>query len=361
MTIRLALAAIALTVPGPAIARAAPAASPDVDTAAIMVRVQAANFDGAILIGKADGSYRVLIPSTTKIEPDAIWRWASITKQLAAVLAMQEVAKGALDLDAPVTRYWPEWKAPEGAKIRIRDLLLHNSGLPQPDTSPADSDGVPSFYRAAAVTPEAAAAGFCAGPARAAAPAKFEYNNCDTIILAEILRRTTGSDFPTLVHDRIVVPLGMESVGVYPLGGQPGHVMPTGEYAGLDPLLNLGVYGASGGAYGTITDLWRFDHALMKGDLLPKPVRAAMWHSERSNGYYGFQQWIFSAKLKNCPTETQVVERQGQIAGFEHRNYLLPGSGRAVIFFSRHRPADYGDPWEGKGFAYDVLSMVNCR
>jgi hypothetical protein len=55
-----------------------------------------------------------------------------------------------------------------------------------------------------------------------------------------------------------------------------------------------------------------------------------------------------------------VVERQGQIAGFELRNYLLPKTGRALILFNRHRPANYGDPWEGKGLAYDLLSIANC-
>lgn len=356
MRLRLAVAA-ALIFTAVASAAAAPA-----DDEAIRDRAEAAKFDGTILIGEPDGSYRVLSFGAPPVAPDAIWRWASITKQLAAVLAMQEVAKGNLDLDAAVTKYWPEWRAPEGARIRIRDLLLHDSGLPQPDTSEADGDGVPSFYRAKAQTPADSAAGFCAGPARAAAPAKFEYNNCDTIVLAEVLRRVTGLDFERLVEQRISEPLGLKSLGFYRLdAGGAAHVRPNGEYADLDPLLNLGVYGASGGAYGTIEDLWRFDHALLKGDLLTADARETMWKSERSNGFYGFQQWIFPSRLAGCADETRIVERQGQIAGLEHRNYLLPESGRAVIFFSRHRPADFGDPWEGKGFAYDVLSKVNCR
>lgn len=350
MSLRLALLA-------PLLIAAAP-----VDEAAISARAEAEHFDGAILIGEADGSYRVLSIGGEPGAADALWRWASITKQLAAVLAMQEVAGGTLDLDAPVTRYWPDWEAPEGAHVRIRDLLLHNSGLPQPDESAADADGVPAFYRAAAVAPAEAAAGFCTGPARATPPAKFEYNNCDTIVLAEVLRRVTGDDFAALVRERLAEPLGMESLGIYELGDDGGaHVRPNGEYAAIDPLLELGVYGASGGAYGTIADLWRFDRALLKGELLPADARETMWHSERGNGFYGFQQWIFPARLAGCPEETRVVERQGQIAGFEHRNYLLPESGRAVIFFSRHRPAEYGDPWEGNGFAYDVLSQVECR
>ena len=350
------LALTALAIAGPAAAR-----TPEATVAAVRARAEAAKFQGAILIGEKDGSSRILVTGPDQVRPDAVWRWASITKQLAAVIAMQEVAKGRLDLDAPVTRYWPEWKAPNAAAIRIRDLMLHNSGLPQPDESPADADGIPAFYRSSAVSPPRSAAGFCAGPARAAPPAKFEYNNCDTIVLAEVLARITGRPFDALVRERIARPLGMKSFGMFALGRRRPHVTPNGEFANLDPLINLGVNGASAGAYGTIGDLWRFDRALLSGKLIPAAEREMMWQSSRSNGFYGFQQWIFPAKLAGCAGEIQVVERQGLVGGIEHRNYLLPATGQAVIFFGRHRPSGYGDPWEGKGFAYDVLSKVACR
>lgn len=350
------LALAALAIAGPAAARI-----PETTVTAVRARAEAAKFQGTILIGEKDGSSRILVMGSDPVAPDAVWRWASITKQLTAVIAMQEVAKGRLDLEAPVARYWPEWKAPNAATIRIRDLMLHNSGLPQPDESKPDADGVPAFYRSAAVAPAISAAGFCAGPARAKPPAKYEYNNCDTIVLAEVLARITGRPFDRLVRDRIARPLGMKRFGMFGLGKRRAHVAPTGEFANLDPLLNLGVNGASAGAYGTIEDLWRFDRALLGGKLLPAAQRDLMWQSSRSNGFYGFQQWIFPARLAGCAGEMQVVERQGLVGGIEHRNYLLPATGQAVILFGRHRPSDYGDPWEGKGFAYDVLSAVACR
>src|SRR5690349_9569937 len=108
-------------------AQAVKAAPPTAE--AVRLRAAAEKFEGAILIGEADGSYQLLTVGPDPVPADAIWRWASITKQLAAVLAMQEVAKGNLDLDAPINRYWPQWPGQNGAKIRIRDLLLHNSGL----------------------------------------------------------------------------------------------------------------------------------------------------------------------------------------------------------------------------------------
>jgi len=334
---------------------------PDRIVESVRQRAEDAHFDGAILIGEPGGSVRIIVTGVDPVAPDAVWRWASITKQIAAVLAMQEVAQGRLDPDAPVSRYWPEWKAPQAAHIRIRDLLMHKSGLPQPDASPGDADGVPAFYRAAGASPEDSANGFCAGPPRATPPADYDYNNCDSIVLGEILHRITGQPFEQLARERIGKRLHLAHFGLFRFGAPiEKHVQPNGEFSREDALLNLGIYGAAGGAYGTIEDLWRFDHALLSGELIPESERELMWQSSRDNGFYGFFQWIFPATLAGCGREMRLVERQGLVGGIELRNYLIPETGQAVILFSRHRPSDFGDPWEGKGFAYDVLSKIVC-
>lgn len=348
------------------LAAALPAAAVAQPPADVISRVQAraaeAGFDGAILIGEADGSYKILTLGAQPVSADAVWRWASITKQVAAVIAMQEVERGRLDLDAPVTRYWPEWRAPHAAKIRIRDLFLHNSGLPQPDDSPADKDGVPAFYRSAAAKPSVSAASFCAGPPKATPPAKFEYNNCDTIVLSEVLARITRTPFEKLVADRIARPLGLKSLGMYRIGTRErGHVKPIGDDAGYEEMMDLGANGASGGAYGTIGDLWTFDRALLDGKLIGATARETMWTSSRDNGFSAFFQWTYPAPLKGCGSPVRIVERQGLIAGIEHRNFILPESGRALIMFSRKYPTNLGDPWQGEGFAFDLLSSVACR
>ena len=329
---------------------------------AVETRSNLARFDGAILIGEADGSQRTLTLGSKPVDAQATWRWASITKQLAAVIAFQEIAAGRLDLDAPVQKYWPDWRAPNAATIRIRDLLNHNSGLPQPDESKPDADGVPAFYRSQAASPSDSAANFCAGPAKAKPPAKFDYNNCDTIVLAEVLARITGNAFRVLVKERLAEPLNLNSVGMFEFGEKPvGHVLPIGEYREVDALLNLGVNGASAGAYGTIEDLWRFDHALLQEKLVPKAQLDQMWTASESNGFLNAFQWTYPAPLKGCAAPVRIVERQGLVGGIELRNYLLPETGRALIMFSRKRPTSLGDPWEGKGFAFDLLSAVACQ
>ena len=106
----------------------------------------------------------------------------------------------------------------------------------------------------------------------------------------------------------------------------------------------------------------------LPGAFLPAPSdqmmlikKMTMWKAYRANGFHGFFQWVYPSRLKGCPAPVRIVERQGLVGGIELRNYLLPEIGRALIMFSRHRPTGLGDPWEGKGFAFDLLSKVECR
>lgn len=58
----------------------------------------------------------------------------SISKTLAALLVMQQVQNGTLDLQAPVKHYLPELKQQWAASVRVADLLNHSSGLMDIDT-----------------------------------------------------------------------------------------------------------------------------------------------------------------------------------------------------------------------------------
>lgn len=53
----------------------------------------------------------------------------SSSKGVLALLALQQVAAGNLDLDKPVADYWPEFAAAGKAEITGRQLLCHRSGV----------------------------------------------------------------------------------------------------------------------------------------------------------------------------------------------------------------------------------------
>ena len=58
---------------------------------------------------------------------DTVVQVWSVTKTMAALTALVLADRGVLDLDAPVVKYWPEFRSPA---VLVRHLLAHTSGLP---------------------------------------------------------------------------------------------------------------------------------------------------------------------------------------------------------------------------------------
>ena len=85
-------------------------------------------------------------------ERDSIACVFSCTKGLAAIALLLLVDRGAVDLDAPVARYWPEFAAAGKDTLPVRYLLTHEAGLsaigkPMPfgSLSDWDCDGRPRW------------------------------------------------------------------------------------------------------------------------------------------------------------------------------------------------------------------------
>jgi CubicO group peptidase (beta-lactamase class C family) len=81
--------------------------------------------------GEADGA-------GTSATDDTLFPIFSVTKGLAATALHLQVERGRVDLAVPVARYWPEFGAAGKAGIRVCDVLVQQSGVPQmpPDTTP---------------------------------------------------------------------------------------------------------------------------------------------------------------------------------------------------------------------------------
>jgi len=63
-------------------------------------------------------------------EEQTIVNLYSVGKAVTAVCALRLVDGGALDLDAPVSRYWPEFAQAGKKHLPVRYLLTHQAGLP---------------------------------------------------------------------------------------------------------------------------------------------------------------------------------------------------------------------------------------
>ncbi|MDB5736635.1 MAG: hypothetical protein JWO65_303 [Sphingomonas bacterium] len=324
--------------------------------------IASAHFQGVAIAGDSDKpSYVRATGFAAKGLPNratATWRWASVTKQLTTVIVMQEIAAGRMALDAPVTRYWPQWPQVFSDQITIRNLLQHTSGLADPSDDKPLADGLPAFYRGKG-TMQDEAAGFCAEHPREKPGASFHYNNCDFLVLGALLERTTGKNYGALVQERIAGPLSLK-IGLV----ASGHPVP--QVGGLDKngrreiIGDLATYGAAGALYGTPLTLYAFDRALIGHKLLDGATTKIMWTGDPKLGAAALGQWQFVGRLKGCAAPVSIVERRGQIGGVQVRNFILPASGRALVLFTRMGAFDFGEVWQGKGFSYEALSAVGC-
>lgn len=286
-----------------------------------------------------------------------LWRWASVTKQVIATLVLQEVAAGRIDLDQPVARYLPGFKSANAGLVTVRQLLRHQSGLPNPDDTAPTPDGVPGYDAPTYMGSRNPLTGYCAGPVKGAPAGNWEYNNCDYIVAGALLEAVTGKNWQTLVRERIARPLGLKTLGAFPTKKRtvPGTINGKPE-TGYD----LSAFGAAAGLYGSVEDLWKFDRALLTGKLLPYAARAQMWDGQPQLGAIALGQWVFSVPLIGCAKPVLIVERRGAIGGVEVRNFILPDADVVAIVFVNRSGFDFGEVWQGKGFSYDLLSAAAC-
>ena len=126
----------------------------------------------------------------------------SATKGATALCAHVLVARGQLDLDAPVARYWPEFAAAGKDAIPVRMLLNHQAGLPGVDVRlPAEA-----LYNWDSMTAALAAQAPSWTPGTAHGYHAITFG----FLVGEVVRRVTGSTLGTFLRDTIAAPLGLD-------------------------------------------------------------------------------------------------------------------------------------------------------
>jgi CubicO group peptidase (beta-lactamase class C family) len=170
-------------------------------------------YAGGTLAPRADGS----APPAT---PDTIFDLASLTKVLAtAVIVMQGVRSGSLDLDDPVARRIPRWRGEDREQVTLRDLLAHCSGL----------TAFLPFYRDHAGRAEFEPA-ICGLPLEYPPRTRSVYSDLGFMLLAWIAEDAGHAPLDVQFR-RLCATLGIEGLGFRPGADARPRVAP----AGLDP------------------------------------------------------------------------------------------------------------------------------
>jgi len=325
-------------------------ASNDVEAAA--TALQQTGFQGAILAARGDKIlYKASIGNFGDIS--RTFRFASITKEMTAIMLMQEVEAGHLQLDATLGTYWPDYPNPAVRAVTIRQLMTHYSGL-------FNDNAVPTFHMLNANNGDNMqkfATGMCAGQMNSQPGTTFDYNNCDYMVLGALLEKITQQPYAQLLQQRIFAPASMNNSGFYTasMPDNPEHV--HGSLGGqAEPEVNFASYGAAGSSFGTLKDLLAFDRAFIKGKYLSTKSRAEMIKPNAVGGALGV--WVYPFHGADEKNPTVIVERQGWIAGIRILNLVDVQSGHILIIVSTNGDLDLTQTWANKGPAAGLLKAL---
>ncbi len=136
-------------------------------------------------------------------KPDAVYLLASISKPVNAVALMVLVERGLVSLDDPASRYLPELQGEDRARIRVRDLLTHTSGLP--DMLPQNIE----LRRVHAPLSEFVKATFTT-PLLYKPRTDFSYQSMGTLLAGEIVERVSKQRLRDFHKREIFDVLGMK-------------------------------------------------------------------------------------------------------------------------------------------------------
>jgi CubicO group peptidase (beta-lactamase class C family) len=199
------------------------------------------------------------------VTADTLFAGASISKPVAAALALQLVDRGQVDLDAPVNGYLKSWKIPENdftrqKPVTLRHLLCHKAGttvhgfgafpseVPPPTLKEMLTGSPPSM------TPAVEVDKLPGGSVR--------YSGGGTQVVQQLIEDLTGREFSDVAEESIFQPLNMSRStfrqplsGAYRACAASGHDkdgLPVAGSFTFTPQL------AAGGIYTTAPDYARF-------------------------------------------------------------------------------------------------------
>ena len=272
---------------------------------------------------------------------------ASVTKSFTALAVLQQVERGAIALDDPITET-VDWYGDLERPPTVGELLAHASGLP------SDGASVALIARLTGADPVAVPLSSAADHARYARDAlsdrttgdRFFYYNTGYTALGTMVERLDGRSFSAYVADEILDPLGMDRAAVAPDDFREWDDAMTPYEPGADdpepcPLPVKGV-GAAGGLAAPVTELAEYlrfqldpDPSIVDPDLL---ARAHQPHNTRQTYLDGECQEYGYGWMRRELLGEPLIEHGGSLGVSTAYVGFLPASNTAVALACNDSP-----------------------
>ena len=303
---------------------------------------RAAGYSGSVLIARGDqllveraygdGDRRSNRKNTTAMR----FNLGSINKTFTAVAIAQMIDAGTLSLDDTLAKVLPEYPNHDAAaKITLRDIIAHRSGIAQFMRAEFGDVTVAEMVRRVAAEPQAFTPG-----------TQQQYSNGGYIVLGRILEVASGEPYETYIREQIYKPAGMTSAGF--LTDSDSVTAALGCY-GVDangqPMRGPNPVGyaanrvtrgnPAGGGYAAASDLFKFSRALKSGRLLS----ARMTDFVLNGSFAGDAATRFGFALREQPVGAKrFIGNGGGAPGVNAEFRFEPGGDYTIVALSNVSP-----------------------
>src|SRR6266542_1381007 len=306
------------------------------------------------------GYGETLAGSGDRVTPETVFRWASVSKGVAATMVAKLAEQGKMRLDAPVADYAPDLKLPMGNEHRasVGDLLSHRLGLYRNAYDNKLEEGQdPSLLRASLAQLDATCApGTC-----------WSYQNVAYDASSEMVSRVTRMPYEQAVKRTLFNPIGMSSGSVSLAGLESNRSWALPHGAGGKPLPIIDTYykvPAAGGVNSDVKDMALWMEAQMgeMPDVLDAKVldtihapyvvtptergRLRKFLERLGTAWYGYGWRSYDYAGHH------IIGHRGGIRGY--RSFILfdPDKKSGVVALWN------SDTWQPGGLEFEVMDMI---
>jgi beta-lactamase class C len=295
--------------------------------------------DGKISFARGYGT--TTAAGTDAVTPHTVFRWASLSKGVAATMVGDLAAQGRLSLDAPIADYATTLKLPLGNENRatVDDLLSHRLGVMRNafDRN-LESGADPKKLRPLLATlRETCVPGQC-----------HAYQNVAFDTASEIVQNITGQSYQQTVARQLFIPLGMTDASLSRAGLISSKSWAQPHVGRRTVMVNDNYYRipAAGGVNSSILDLARWMQAQMGAapgvipqrvlDRIHQPRIMTDRHRGMFNQAMGTSQYALGWRDYNYRGH-RLIGHQGAVMGYRATVLFDPvrNSGVAMLWNSQ--------------------------
>ncbi len=303
-------------------------------------------FDGAVLVaeqgkiiyknafGLANREWN--IPNTT----DTKFMLGSISKPLSALLTLILVQKGLIDLNKPLEHYLPSFHNKPAARVTIRQLLNHTSGMPNYDIikdffprfsrQHFDRENYINLFRDSSLAFEPGS--------------RYLYSSWGYFTLGYIIEKVSGKSYDQIMKEEIYEKANMPNTGSYlhtqiVTNRASGYDYGLGNYYSADFRDQSNTMG-TGDIYSTVEDLFNFHIALSNHTLLNETLSKEMFTPGIKPARYGYG-W-FNQQFRYTSTDSVFVNYHlGSTEGFIAFYLRIPETNSVAVILCNSAPTDF--------------------